>query len=132
MLNAKSDGQLSRFRWVDLASADAGAAKSFYRDLFGWTVRERSIGEGRFSTFEHADGPFASLYQLTRKQIEQGVPSHWTAYVAVADVDAVAAKAASLGAAVIVPPHDVAGFARISLISDPAGALIGLWRDAPG
>jgi hypothetical protein len=44
MLNIKSDGQLHRFRWVDLASADAGAAQSFYRDLFGWTVRERSIG----------------------------------------------------------------------------------------
>jgi predicted enzyme related to lactoylglutathione lyase len=124
MLNIKSDGQLHRFRWVDLASADAGAAQSFYRDLFGWTVRERSIGEGRFSTFEQADGPFASLYQLTCKQIGQGVPSHWTAYVSVADVDAAAAKAASLGGEVIVPPHDVIGFARISLISDPAGALL--------
>ena len=132
MLNTKSEGQLHRFRWVDLASADAGAAKSFYRDLFGWKARERSIGEGRFSTFEQADGPFASLYQLTRKQIEQGVPSHWAAYVSVSDVDAVAAKAASLGGAAIVPPHDVAGFARISLISDPAGALIGLWQEAPG
>ena len=132
MLNDRPEGQLGRFCWVDLASADAGAAKSFYRDLFGWTARERSIGNGRFGTFEQADEPFASLYQLTRKQIEQGVPSHWTAYVSVADVDAAATKAASLGGEVIVPPHDVAGFARISLILDPAGALIGLWQGIPG
>jgi hypothetical protein len=28
----------------------------------------------------------------------------------------------------VVPPQDVAGFARISLIADPTGALLGLWQ----
>ena len=74
--------------------------------------------------------PFASLYQLSRKQIGQGVPSHWTPYLSTPDVDATAAKAADLGGQIIVPPHDVAAFARISLISDPTGALFGLWQAA--
>jgi predicted enzyme related to lactoylglutathione lyase len=48
--------------------------------------------------------------------------------VSVPDVDATASKASGLGGQVIVPPQDVAGFARVSLISDPSGALIGLWQ----
>lgn len=119
---------MRQFCWVDLAAADAGAAQSFYCRLFGWSAQDHRVDAGRFSTFGHRDAPFASLYQLTRKQIEHGVPSHWTPYVSVPDVDAAASQASDLGAQVIVPPHDVEGFARISLISDPAGALIGLWQ----
>jgi predicted enzyme related to lactoylglutathione lyase len=122
------EGQLHRFCWVDLATTDQGAARSFYRQLFGWTVQDRHADEGQFGTFAQREAPIASLYQLTRKQIEHGVPSHWTPYVSVPDVDATASKASGLGGQVIVPPQDVAGFARVSLISDPSGALIGLWQ----
>jgi predicted enzyme related to lactoylglutathione lyase len=123
------DAQVHQFCWVDLATADEAAAKSFYGGLFGWTVQDRRSGEGRFSTFAHRDAPFASLYQLSRRQIDQGVPSHWTPYLSTRDVDAVAAKAADLGGQIIVPPHDATGFARISLIADPTGALFGLWQE---
>ena len=128
MLNDSLDKQVRRFCWVDLATVDQGAAKLFYCRLFGWAVQDQRAGEGQFSTFAQREAPFASLYQLTRKQIEHGVPSHWTPYVSVPDVDAMASKASGLGGQVIVPPHDVAGLARVSLITDPAGALIGLWQ----
>ena len=36
---------------------------------------------------------------------------------------------ADLGGQIIVAPHDVVPFARISLISDPTGALFGLWQE---
>jgi predicted enzyme related to lactoylglutathione lyase len=116
MLNDRPEGQLGRFCWVDLASADAGAAKSFYRDLFGWTARERSIGNGRFGTFEQADELFALSISSRANRSRAASPRALTAYVSVADVDAAVSKAASLGGEVIVPPHDVADFARISLI----------------
>ena len=90
MRNDRLEGQVHRFCWVDLATTDQGAARSFYRQLFGWTVRDERAGEGQFGTFAHRDAPIASLYQLTRKQIEHGVPSHWTPYVCVPDVDATA------------------------------------------
>ena len=129
MLANRPYSQAHRFCWVDLATADATAAKSFYGGLFGWDVQDRRSGEGRFSTFAHRDATFASLYQLSRKQIGQGVPSHWTPYLSTPNADATAAKAADLGGQIIVPPHDVAPFARISLISDPTGALFGLWQE---
>jgi uncharacterized protein len=120
--------QVHRVCWADLATDDQGAAKLFYGRLFGWTAQDRRAGKGQFSIFTHRDAPFGSLYQLTRKQIERGVPSHWTPYVSVVDVDATASIVVGMGGEVIVPPHEVAGFARISLISDPTGALIGLWQ----
>ena len=125
-------GQSRRICWVDLATVDQRAAKSFYCRLFGWTVQDRRAGEGRFSTFANPETPFASLYQLSGKQIEHGVPSHWTPYVSVPDLDVAASMAASLGGQVVVPPHDSGGLARVSLIADPTGALIGLWQMETG
>jgi uncharacterized protein len=130
MADASLEGQVRRICWVDLATVDQGAAKFFYCRLFGWTVQDRRAGEGHFSTFANRETPFASLYQLSRKQIEHGVPSHWTPYVSVPDLDAAVSMAASLGGQVIVPPHNSGGLARISLIVDPTGALIGLWQMA--
>ena len=119
----------SSFCWVDLATADLGAARSFYRNLFGWSAHDQRVGEGQFDhEFAHDRNPFASLYQLTRAQIEDGVASHWAPYVAVDDVQAAASRAADLGGKIVVPPQDIGGIASISLVADPTGALIGLWQ----
>ncbi len=128
MPNDGFEGRVDRPWWIDLATADSEAARLFYCRLFEWTAHDRRAGQGRFSAFSHREMPVASAYQLTRRQIECGVPSHWTPYVCVANVDATASKAVGLGGQVIVPPHDVAGVARISVLCDPAGALIGLWQ----
>jgi len=118
----------SRFCWVDLAASDAEAAKSFYTELFGWRAREQAAGGGRFTRFALGDSPLASLYQLSRRHLSDGVPSHWTPYVAVSDAAEGASRAEALGARVIVNPFDVAGIARVCLIQDPVGAVIGLWQ----
>ena len=130
MHEASSEDRTGRLRWVDLATVDRAAAKEFYFLLFGWSAEDRNCGAGSFSTFAAAGAPFASLYQLTLRQAQQGVPSHWTPYVSVRDADAAARRVYDLGGQVIVPPQDVAGFARVSLICDPAGALLGLWQEA--
>lgn len=118
--------------WIDLATSDATAAASFYSHLFGWSAAERHVRQGGvdgwFSTLARNGTVFASLYQLTRGQIAGGVPSHWMPYVAVASADVAAAMACARGASLIVEPQDIAGLARICLIEDPTGALIGLWQ----
>jgi predicted enzyme related to lactoylglutathione lyase len=116
--------------WVDLATSNAAAAASFYSSLLGWRLTERQVGQGRFSTFARNDSAFASLYQLTREQIERGVPSHWMPYVSVPSADTAAATACALGGQLIVRPQEVAELARICLVADPTGALIGLWQAA--
>jgi predicted enzyme related to lactoylglutathione lyase len=117
-----------RFCWVDLAASDAEAAKVFYGRLFGWSSREQPANGGRFTRLRLSGRDVGSLYQLERKHLESGVPSHWTPYVRVDGVEEAAQRAASLGGEVIVRPFAVAGVARIALILDSVGAPVGLWE----
>jgi predicted enzyme related to lactoylglutathione lyase len=119
---------VGRFCWVDLAADDAASAKAFYGALFGWTAHDRPANGGVFTCLRLAGRDVGSLYQLDQGHLDRGVPSHWTPYVRVADVEQVVARAAALGGAVIVSPFVVDGMARIALIVDRVGAPVGLWQ----
>jgi hypothetical protein len=56
-----------------------------------------------------------------------GAPSVWLSYVAVANVDASAARAAKLGAKVMMEAADIPGIGRFAVIQDPQGAAIALF-----
>ena len=96
--------------------------------MFGWEAESIRANGGELVRLSARGTPVASLYQLRSAQIEQGVPSHWTPYFSVANVDEAAARAARLGAAVIVEPFRVEGITRVSLVADTGGALFGLWE----
>ncbi len=117
-----------RFCWVDLAATDAARAQDFYRQLFGWTSCEQPANGGSFARMRLSDQDVGSIYQLKRAHRDQGVPSHWTPYIQVDDVDNVARRVVSRGGEVIVRPFVVSGIARIALILDSVGAQVGLWE----
>jgi predicted enzyme related to lactoylglutathione lyase len=89
------------FCWVDLAAADAGKAKAFYGELFGWRSSEQRANGGSFALLQLAGANVGSLYQLDLAHRQRGVPSHWTPYVRVEDIEQAA---------------------------DPEGATLGLWQ----
>lgn len=121
-------GVAGRFCWLDLAATDAGRAKAFYADAFGWACRERRANGGEFTVLVAGGRGVASLYQLRRAQVATGVPSHWTPYVRVDGAEAAAGRIIACGGAVVVPPFVVDGTARIALVQDAVGALLGLWE----
>jgi predicted enzyme related to lactoylglutathione lyase len=120
--------RLGAFCWLDLAAADAERAKLFYAQAFGWAFSEQHANGGSFTRCLLGGRDVASVYQLNRVQIERGVPSHWTPYLRVASADATVRLIAALGGRVLVAPFDVEGNARIALIEDAVGALVGLWQ----
>lgn len=120
--------ETNHFCWVDLAACDADRATAFYGDLFDWTPRDERVGPGHVTRLLSNGTAVGSLYQLNREQIRRGVPSHWTPYVAVASLEATSRRVASLGGRVIVQSFEVPGVARVGLVMDPIGALIGLWQ----
>jgi predicted enzyme related to lactoylglutathione lyase len=122
------DAGAGQFCWVDLAASDAGRAQAFYGSLFGWTAQEQRANGGSFTRLRLAQRDIGSMYQLHQRQREQGVPSHWTPYLRVADADETARRAAELGGRVIVPAFAVSNIARIALIQDAVGAHVGLWE----
>jgi hypothetical protein len=118
----------ARFCWLDLAAADTRGAADFYAGMFGWQARRQAANGGEFLRFTHDGEAIGSLYQLGKRQLADGVPSHWTPYVGVADIDQATARVAGLGGQVAVQPFSVDGVARVSLLVDSVGALIGLWE----
>ncbi len=118
------------FCWLDLAARDAAAARRFYADAFGWSAHEQQAHGGVFTRLRSGEADVGSLYQLPVRQLRAGVPSHWTPYVAVADADAAARRVVAAGGAVVVQPFEIDGVARIALVNDGVGALLGLWQGA--
>ncbi len=124
---------LHGFCWFDLAARDMALAKSFYAQAFGWRFETVRVNGGYFTRCRAGAHEVGSLYPLKPAQREHGVPSHWTPYLRVDDVDARAARVAALGGRVLVAPFEVEHTARIALIEDAVGAVLGLWQSlSPG
>ena len=117
--------------WVDLATTDQQAAKSFYRALFGWTYDDQPIDqEGRqlYSMASLDGASVAAIYSQPDDQRQAGIPPHWNIFLAVEDIDATAARVASLGGALLVVPFDVFEAGRMTVLQDPTGATAALWQ----
>lgn len=116
------------FCWIDLAATDAARAKAFYGALLGWTAQEQQLLGGSITQLRSSAGDVGSLYQLSRSLCEQGVPSHWTPYIQVANLDDALRHARALGGKALVAPLVMPRIARIALILDAVGAQVGLWE----
>jgi uncharacterized protein len=113
------------FVHVELNSTDVKAAKSFYGALFGWKLEDMPMGGGQFYTMIGV-GEGTGGGMLTHPV--PGAPSSWLAYVAVDDIHAATEKARKLGATVMREPIEVMGSGWLSIIVDPTGATLGLWK----
>lgn len=125
---SRLDNRPARFCWLDLAAGDVRKAADFYARLFDWQTEPMQANGGKFFRLRSDGEAFASLYQLGTRQVAAGVPSHWTPYIGVADVDEVASRAVRLGGQVAVKPFTVDGMTRVSLLVDSTGAVVGLWE----
>lgn len=114
--------------WVDLATNDQAAAKSFYGALFGWSYDDMAVGDDVFYSMATLRGSnVAAIAPQQEAQLAAGVPPHWQMYITVADVDAAAALVEGAGGSVHVPPFDVMDAGRMAVINDPTGAFVMLW-----
>jgi hypothetical protein len=108
--------------WVELATRDLARAEAFYAGLFGWDMADHHASPpGGYRIFGNGDD--THLGGLLRMTEEWGdMPSHWSIYLQVEDVDATIARAVALGGALCFPAFDAPGVGRIARIDDPAGA----------
>jgi hypothetical protein len=118
------------FCWPEITAVDQNEAKKFYSTLFGWTYNDTPMGPdaGVYTIFQKDGKDCAALTQMSQPMRGQGVPPHWGSYVAVADVDESTKKAVTLGATAMMEPFDVMQSGRMSVLRDPAGAVISLWQ----
>ncbi|MDH6218275.1 VOC family protein [Streptomyces pseudovenezuelae] len=109
--------------WVDAQLPDVEAGKRFYGGLFGWTFEAAYGG----SVWARQDGePVAALAHKT----DGRMPTVWTVYFATPDAEALADRVWAAGGQVVTAPLPVAELGTTALVTDPEGAVFGLWEPA--
>lgn len=107
--------------WNELWTPDAKTALAFYEKVFGYTHDNMDMGpQGTYYILKAGDKPRAGLFQAP----DNKTPPMWLPYVKVGDCDASSAKAAQLGAQVVMPPTDIPSVGRFSVFIDPQGAAL--------
>jgi predicted enzyme related to lactoylglutathione lyase len=115
------------FVHVELNTTDLDKSKEFYGQLFDWKLEDIPMGSATYTMIGVGTGVGGGMM----KHPMPGAPSMWLAYVDVADIEAATAKAKSLGATVITDVTEVMDMGWISIILDPTGAALGLWKAKP-
>jgi uncharacterized protein len=113
------------FVHVELSTTDVSKAKSFYGALFDWKLEDVEMGPGMTYTMIGVGGGVGGGIM---QQMIPGAPSAWLSYVLVDDIAAATAKAKSLVAKVMKDVTEVMGAGSLSIIVDPTGAPLGLWK----
>jgi len=112
------------FVHVELNTTDVAKAKAFYGKLFNWKLEDVPMDSGSYTMIQVGEGTGGGIM----KHPIPGEPSVWLAYVLVDDIAAATQKAKSLGATIIREVTEVMGFGWLSIITDPTGATLGLWK----
>jgi hypothetical protein len=111
--------------WIDVmveTSEQREALMNFYTSLYGWTWEVGGEEMGYYSIANSDGAPVMGLGQ------GPGSTGAMVPYFATDDINAAAAKAAELGGTVFMGPMVVPEAGTMALVSDPTGAVHGLWQ----
>ena len=111
--------------WADVTSPDVDEAARFYSELFGWDAEKAPQPEAGGYTMFSRNGKFVAA---ASPPPQEGIPPHWNVYLAADDVDALAARIREAGGNVMMEPFDVFDAGRMTLATDPSGAMFGVWQ----
>jgi len=115
------------FVHVELHTQSLGKSKEFYGSLFDWKLENFPMQDSEEPYVGVAVGEGTGGGMMT--QPEPQTPSAWMPYVEVASVDDYTEKAIKLGANLVREKTEVPEMGWFSIISDPSGAVIGLWQN---
>lgn len=110
--------------WIDLSSSNPDKAVEFYATLFGWEAEDPNPEFGGYRNFTLNGKPVAGLMQ----SMPEGPPDVWCVYLRTDDAAATFAAANEAGATAVVPPMPVGDLGTMTIITDPAGAVVGTWQ----
>lgn len=113
--------------WIDLTVPDAVRVRDFYAAVVGWTATPVDMdGYEDFCVAPPGrEDPVAGICHARGENATQ--PAQWMMYVIVTDLAASLDACRANGGTVVVGPREV-GEARMAVIRDPAGAVVGLYQ----
>jgi uncharacterized protein len=122
-----------QFIWHELMANDTAGAAAFYSAVVGWAPNRaaNTTADGAAYTVFNIPGfemGVGGMMALTPEMQANGARPMWMGYIGVDDVDAKAKELADNGGAVHMPPTDIPGIGRFSVVSDPHGAMFYLFK----
>jgi predicted enzyme related to lactoylglutathione lyase len=118
---AEIAGEPGSICWNQLATTAVARAGAFYRSLLGWSAGTRPMRATGYTMIAFEGAPRGGVLAIAP---EWGlVPPNRLVYFGVSDCGGQTALAQSLGGSVRVPPTDVPGVGRFSVLADPQGAV---------
>jgi hypothetical protein len=113
--------QPQRVVHLELHTDDLRAACAYYSELCGWPAERVEVGTASYVALELGG-------EVGGGAVECGVERPlWLPYVEVPDIGAATARAARLGARVLLEPREGPAGWR-SVVSVPAGAQLAFWQ----
>lgn len=109
--------------YVEIPAADVAVSSAFYRDVFGWSLRERGDGA---TAFDDGVGQVSGTWVLGRPAAsEAGV----CVYMMVKDVAQTSREVVEQGGE-IVRPHEADAREVYAHFRDPYGNLLGIYQNS--
>jgi uncharacterized protein len=115
-----------RFIWYELMTSDIEGAKAFYAKVVGWGMEDVAAPGIAYTLCIAGRASICGIMSLPQDARAIGLNPHWTGYVGVSDVDAVAGRIKKLGGVMHVPPTDIPGVSRFAVFADPQLATLGV------
>jgi predicted enzyme related to lactoylglutathione lyase len=112
--------------WVDVmveTTEQREALMNFYSALYGWTWDIGDEKMGYYSIAQFDGAPVMGLGQ------GPGGTGAMVPYFLTDDINASAATATELGGTVFMGPMEIPGAGIMALVTDPTGAVHGLWQE---
>ncbi len=116
--------QHGAFSWNELMTRDVDAAKTFYSNLFGWTLEDMQTNDMGYTIAKASDKEVAGIMGMPPEAGD--MPPIWGAYVTVDDVEVSAKQVETLGGKILLEPRDIPDVGRFCVICDPQGATLSL------
>jgi len=125
-----ADTELGRPIWAELLTTDMKAAEAFYTHVVGWTIApfEGSTGGPYDMWMRPNDVPVGGVMHIPEGM---NFPPHWNFYVSVPNLDAAVSQIERLGGRSMSEVIAVPDVGRMSVMTDPQGAIFSILEPAP-
>lgn len=117
--------QHGKLVWADLYTGDVEASLKFYRDTFGWTVKEFAKDTAKYHLLYDGKHPIAGVLSRDSKRNKTD-NALWVGSIDTDNVESRSKLSAKNNANIILAPHDFKLYGKRAVLADPQGGVIAL------
>lgn len=114
--------------WIDLTTTELEQVKPFYSSLFNWDFWDIGPDFGNYHLISVGEDVVGGCIQYNAESMDPVPINAWSIYFATEDIEASITRAVELGGKGYTQAHEVGDQGTRGEVTDPSGALLGLWQ----